>query len=86
MAAIPTELWDFEGRWDVSREIADARGADGRFAGEASFTREGAGLAYVERGILRLGAAEMQAERRYVWSAGQGVEVWFSDGRFFPPL
>jgi hypothetical protein len=83
LGATPIDLWAFEGRWAVSREIADAKGVDGRFDGTATFVREGAGLRYVERGVLRLGTAEMQAERRYVWTAGEGVEVWFDDGRFF---
>jgi hypothetical protein len=83
LGVIPIDLWAFEGRWAVSREIADTKGADGQFAGEALFTREGAGLRYVETGVLRVGAAQMQAERQYTWTSGAGIEVWFEDGRFF---
>jgi len=72
------------GRWRVTREIADAIGPDGRFDGEAVFSEAPGGLDYVERGVLRLGGAVLQAERRALWRAeGPRVAVFFADGRPF---
>ena len=79
------ELWDFEGDWQVSRRIEDAlSGQTARFAGVARFERDGVGLRYAERGVLELGGASMEAERVYLWrSTGEGIEVFFDDGRPF---
>ena len=79
------ELSEFEGRWSVSRVIDDRRaGQTGRFAGTAVFAPVPGGLAYAERGLLELGGASFEAERRYAWRAeGGGIAVYFDDGRFF---
>ena len=79
------ELWDFEGDWQVVRRIEDAlSGQEGRFTGVARFERDGVGLRYVERGVLELGGASMEAERVYLWRSGSnGIEVFFDDGRPF---
>ncbi|MDG1736935.1 MAG: DUF6314 family protein [Paracoccaceae bacterium] len=79
------ELWDFEGSWQVSRWIKDALiGQSGNFEGLAEFKRDELGLRYIERGILKLGAASMQAERCYLWRvADKGIEVQFEDRRAF---
>lgn len=81
------ELKDFEGRWAVTRRIADhLGGVTGRFDGVAVLTPDGAGLHYEERGTLALGgAAPMAATRTYLWRpAPDGtVAVLFGDGRPF---
>jgi hypothetical protein len=80
-------LSSFAGLWEVERDIDDLRERRrGRFSGTAAFTPAGDGLAYVERGVLRLpDQPQMTAERRYVWreTADGRVEVRFEDGRFF---
>ena len=77
----------FAGVWDIERDIDDLRaGRRGRFSGSASFTPDGDGLAYRERGVLRLpDLPEVTAERCYVWREAEDgcVEVCFDDGRFF---
>ena len=79
------KLSDFEGEWLVSRRIEDSlNGQDGRFEGVAVFEREDLGLRYQERGMLTLGGAAMQAERVYLWrESGDGIDVFFDDGRAF---
>lgn len=77
---------DFEGEWRVARDIEDRLGGvPGRFEGIARFMAEPWGLAYAEEGELRLGGgASLRATRAYRWILGaQGVEVFFSDGRYF---
>jgi hypothetical protein len=80
-------LQDFAGRWTLERRILDRRaGAEGRFDGRAELTPDGAGLAYVERGVLTLGVGTpMTAERRYHWTQAEGgqIAVAFVDGRPF---
>lgn len=80
------KLWDFEGRWQIAREIDDRlAGRRGVFTGEAVFTRDGEGLAYHEEGVLEVaGVAPMRATRVYLWREGEGgIEVLFDDGRPF---
>ncbi len=76
---------DFEGVWQVSRTIADARGPDGRFAGTATLLPNAEGLRYTETGQLTLGEASFTAERSYQWSvAGPNqIAIAFADGRPF---
>lgn len=80
-------LRDFEGRWCLTREVADARGPDASFAGTATFSRtaDGRGLELVETGRLELvGQGAFQAERRYFWQQdGAAIAVFFADGRDF---
>ncbi|WP_444464952.1 DUF6314 family protein [Rhodobacter capsulatus] len=79
------QLNDFRGVWTLSRHILQADGPEGRFAGQAVFTPEGAGLRYHEAGQLFLtGEVPMQAERDYLWHAeGAQIVVRFEDGRDF---
>lgn len=81
----PQALNDFEGRWALHREVSEARGPGGMFEGEAEFAPDGAGLRYVERGVLHLpGRPAMKAERVYLFrAAGQGIAVLFDDERPF---
>ena len=77
---------DFEGEWVIARDIEDRLGGvPGRFDGVARFTVEPWGLAYAEGGELRLGGgAALRATRRYRWIlGGEGVDVFYSDGRYF---
>nr|WP_281496124.1 DUF6314 family protein [Marivita sp. S6314] len=76
----------FEGLWQVDRVIHDHRaGSTGRFAGSATFSPIGAGLAYLETGQLWLdGHPPFKAERRYLWRIEDDViHVDFDDGRAF---
>lgn len=75
-------LEDFAGAWIVRREITGSESAV--FAGDARFTPDAAGLAYTERGALRIGGRDLVAERRYHWRLAEGrIEVAFADGRPF---
>jgi len=75
----------FEGEWRIMRVIHDRTGGpEGRFAGVARFVPVAGGLDYHEEGELQLGAAVFRATRDYRWDFGAaGVEVFFTDGRFF---
>lgn len=77
---------DFAGDWAVERAIEDARARrGGAFAGLARLVPAPGGLAYVERGRLRLGdGPAVEASRRYLWRGeDDAVAVHFEDGRFF---
>jgi hypothetical protein len=80
------------GVWRIDRQVHDARSReDGRYTGTATFLLEGAGLSWVERGVLRLGGFEGSATRTMsVVPARAGSaapwEVRFDDGRPFHPL
>ncbi|MGI3184866.1 DUF6314 family protein [Nioella aestuarii] len=80
------QLSEFEGVWQLSRQIEDARaGLSGHLQGEARFEQGQGGLILTERGQLTYGlGAPLQAERRYLWreEAG-GIAVFFEDGRPF---
>ncbi|MDF1620017.1 DUF6314 family protein [Pseudothioclava nitratireducens] len=78
-------LSDFEGLWLVSRVIRPKDAPEGRFEGQARFTRDGACLRYFEEGELTLpGSGPMHAERAYLWRrGGKGIIVDFADGRAF---
>lgn len=84
-AAGPRGLEAFVGRWQLSRTITDALGPDGRFEGEALFDWQGDGLIYTERGTLRYGTGQFQAERCYFWDSPQPgiLRLRFADGRDF---
>ena len=78
----PRALSDFEGAWQIMRDIRPETGGPARFEGQGVWTPDPDGLAYVERGTLTMaGAAPMHAERRYRWDAD--LSVYFDDGRFF---
>ncbi len=77
---------DFTGRWQIERQIIDARaGSTAVFSGEAVLTPQQGGLIYRETGQLKLeGSAPITAERGYRWAdAGDVVDVFFDDGKFF---
>ncbi|WP_223428601.1 DUF6314 family protein [Tateyamaria pelophila] len=75
-------LRDFEGTWQIARDIRPEVGPPARFEGQGVWTPQANGLAYLERGFLTLeGVAPMQAERRYYWQ--HDLSVFFEDGRFF---
>ncbi|MEL6452770.1 MAG: DUF6314 family protein [Pseudomonadota bacterium] len=75
-------LADFEGDWQLTREIVPGAGPVARFAGTARWQAAAGGLDYIEVGTLHLpGAAPMRAERRYRWEAD--LRVYFDDGGFF---
>ncbi|MDO7625575.1 MAG: DUF6314 family protein [Loktanella sp.] len=66
--------------------MTDAKyGQDGTMTGTATFSPNGAGLLYCEKGILTLATgAQLQAERSYLWdTAGTDIAVRFADGKPF---
>ncbi|MBP7002967.1 DUF6314 family protein [Amaricoccus sp.] len=77
----------FEGEWELTRDIDDARaGQRGRFVGRARFTPAPEGLRYREEGALTLGdGPALAASRDYLWRAGPegAIDVLFADGRLF---
>lgn len=79
-------LADFEGSWQLCRQITDHRaGVTGRLQGDALFVPGQGGLVLTETGLLHYGdGAPLKAERRYIWreEAG-GIAVTFEDGRPF---
>ncbi|WP_187431256.1 hypothetical protein ROLI_027830 [Roseobacter fucihabitans] len=78
----PRVLADFEGKWDLTRQITHDDGSQARFEGTALWTPDGLGMAYLETGLLEMAhATPMQAERRYHW--GPDLDIYFEDGRFF---
>ena len=79
-------LADFEGCWQLSRQIDDRLLARiGSFEGEARFAPGMGGLIYDETGALRFpGEAPLQAKRRYIWrETDSGIDVTYADGREF---
>jgi hypothetical protein len=75
------------GTWTVARTLHDAELGDGRFDGEARFTRDGDGVAWRESGRMRLGRYDGPAARELrIVRAGSGWEVRFADGRPFHAL
>lgn len=82
-------LSDLHGAWRLTRVIADARaGLTGQLQGTSRWSVDADGLVQEEAGILHYGTAPpMQARRRYLWRAeGQGLAVFFADGRPFHRL
>ena len=80
---------DFLGQWRLARQIEDAlSGARSTFEGSAHISEQGSHWEYHEVGQLLLtDARPMTAERRYIWKAdASGVNIHFSDGRFFHRL
>jgi Family of unknown function (DUF6314) len=75
------------GTWSVERDVRDAALGAGRFTGTAAFTACDGGLAWEERGRLRLGAYDGPARRELAVRAEDGGwMVRFADGRPFHPL
>lgn len=78
----PRVLADFEGTWDILRDVIPVTGPRARFEGQGIWTRAAGGCTYLEVGKLHMpNVAPMHAERRYFWS--DGMAVFFDDGRFF---
>ncbi|MDW3182138.1 DUF6314 family protein [Roseobacter sp.] len=75
-------LADFEGQWDLHRQIEHEGGQTAQFVGQAVWTPAAQGMVYRETGQLEMaGGPTMQAERVYLW--GADLDVCFEDGRFF---
>lgn len=82
VAPVRVCLSDFEGTWQITRDIRPEIGPSARFVGQGIWTPDNQGLAYTEQGVLSMdGVSPMQAERRYFWRPE--LSVWFEDGRFF---
>lgn len=78
----PRRLSDFEGVWQLSRQITHAGAPPAQFDGRAVWTPTDAGMDYVETGTLVImGQGRFTAERRYRWAPD--LSVYFDDGRFF---
>lgn len=79
----------FLGRWRIERDIEDSLAQSrAHFSGDAEITKGEGVWHYFERGALKLqNAPEMVSERRYIWkpTAG-GIDIYFSDNRFFHRL
>jgi hypothetical protein len=75
------------GTWAVERRMHDAELGAGEYTGTATFAPAKVGLAWTERGRLRLGGYDGPATRtlRIVPEDG-GWAVRFTDGRLFHPL
>lgn len=84
---IPVSIQDFAGQnWQISREIRDhLTGQINHFAGQASFTAQGAHWRYREVGQLTLPSGQvLNSERSYHWRPMAGkIAVDFDDGRPF---
>ena len=77
-------LHDFTGLWSLRRRVENRMGQGGELDGEASFTANGSTLIYAERGILKIGSAEIAANQTHVWRADANrIHVCFGDGRPF---
>ena len=77
-------LADFAGRWRLLRAIRHADGGRARLAGEAVWTRDGAGLRSVETGRLETDGAAFEARRETFWRQQPGgIAIAFMDGRPF---
>ncbi|WP_300066952.1 DUF6314 family protein [uncultured Ruegeria sp.] len=80
---------DFEGRWNLTRIIRDARaGQIVQAIGQADLRQTDGGLIYDEQVKLRIpGQPEMTGTRRYLWrDGGDHIEIHFDDGRYFHAL
>lgn len=85
---VPDPVAYLTGRWTLDRRITDlSAGQSGTFTGTGEFRPTDDGLAYAERGELRLGPHVGPAWRAYTYRrAGDGLRVEFDDGRFFHDL
>lgn len=82
----PLSLQDFEGRWQVERQIDDRQAGQVLSAsGEARFSAADYGLIYEETLQISVGQqVPLKATRTYLWKASlDGIDVHFQDGRFF---
>ena len=83
--SLPHSLAQFEGRWQLERQIHDAERGEMQLAGEAVLARSGHRLVYNETGQLQIaGQRPLTATRRYIWQDRAGwVAISFADGRPF---
>jgi hypothetical protein len=82
LATDPRRLGDFEGLWQLERQIVHQDGTQAWFSGQASWTPAEWGLLYEETGNLRIAdRTPVRAEQRYRWL--HDLSVAFQDGRFF---
>jgi hypothetical protein len=80
----PRALDDFAGTWRLARRIEDRLGGSAHFTGQAVFTAQPGGLAYLETGTLHRGGQGFAATRCYFWAnEGARICVRFEDGRLF---
>jgi len=84
---VPDPLRYLTGTWSITRTLNDA-GRTGTFTGTATFTPDGGGLAYEERGVLDLGHWHGDSYRRLHYAPAPSglLAVTFEDGRFFHDL
>ena len=83
--AVPHSLAQFEGRWQLDRQIEDTVRGPMRLEGEAVLARSGLRLVYSEAGTLVIpGQPSLTAKQRYVWEERDGwISIRFADGRPF---
>ncbi len=83
--ALPHSMAQFEGVWQLDRQIDDATRGPMRLRGEAVLARSGLRLVYTETGTLMIpGQLPLTATQRYVWQEqAEWVAIRFSDGRPF---
>lgn len=83
---VPTQLSDFEGGWQLSRNIVQRNGDTYTFKGEAKFVRRHLILLYQEDGLVSAPNGHvMPAQRQYIWqqSSPSKFDMLFDDGRYF---
>ena len=79
-------LDDFAGDWQIERIIEDRRaGTEIQLTGQVRMTPDGDDYRYQEEGTLVFSDGRtLAATRRYLWRRdGDGVAVYFDDGRYF---
>lgn len=84
--ALPAQLADFVGTWQLSRTIEQRDGARFLFVGEAHFTWRDTHLLYQEAGqVTAPNGNVMPAQRSYIWQqlAAGKFDVLFDDKRYF---
>jgi len=90
MNQFPQSLADFEGQWQITREIDDRHAGQSLMAeGQAMFTADKAGLIYQEELVISVkGQPPMKGTRGYLWRAQEDgkVAIHFEDGRYFHRL
>jgi hypothetical protein len=77
------------GPWRITRRIHDVRQhLTGRLTGSATFAPAPQGLMYGEAGLLRFGAYQGEAARRYLFAFDRAgaTSVHYADGSLFHPL
>lgn len=86
---VPNPVAYLAGSWTITRVLRDtAAGVSGTFSGTGTFTPDGPGLAYEERGMLDLAHWRGPAYRKlhYAPVSSERLSVTFEDGRYFHEL